>query len=91
MMKLWRNRRASSEDMDTEIELTDVDLESGFGSPSVSHAAAFGRSAGEERRRLVRSCWLKRAICQIAMCSCIALYCALCIVHCALHCIVYTV
>lgn len=72
MMKLWRNRRASSED-DTEIELTDVDLESGFGSDSstssLSHAAAFGRSAGEERRRLVRSTFTD-VDARNAMCSC---------------------
>lgn len=63
MMKLWdavRTRRSSSQD-DTEIELTDIDLESGFGdsilaSPSSSptNGVIFGRPAAEERRRLVR-------------------------------------
>lgn len=58
MMKLWRRRALSDERDDDggDTEL-DIDLESGFSSDSSSslNASAFGRSPGEERRRLVRS------------------------------------
>ncbi|KAF1321227.1 Peptidase c19, ubiquitin-specific peptidase, dusp domain, partial [Globisporangium splendens] len=57
MMKLWR-RRASSEEEETEVELSDVDLERGFdASASLSPAhngVIFGRPPAEERRRLER-------------------------------------